>query len=198
MKVVGTGCGPGMLTAQAIEAIRKARLIYGSGRAIALAAPYITSGCDVRPIGGYRDLRTLPEEAVVLSTGDPMLAGLGPFGGEVIPGISSMQLAFARLRIPLTRGVAVNAHGRDHAGAVAQVIDELGRGKIVFLLTDPGFSITALADALRAAGIEAAIAVCEALGYPDERIATGSVGHPPAHRQDLFVLVLGDFAEPPR
>jgi cobalt-precorrin-7 (C5)-methyltransferase len=33
MKIVGVGCGPGMLTEQAAQAIRSARFIYGSSRA---------------------------------------------------------------------------------------------------------------------------------------------------------------------
>ncbi|HQA81471.1 MAG TPA: cobalt-precorrin-7 (C(5))-methyltransferase, partial [Methanoregulaceae archaeon] len=36
MKVVGVGCGPGMLTEQAIRAISDATIIFGSKRAIAL------------------------------------------------------------------------------------------------------------------------------------------------------------------
>jgi cobalt-precorrin-7 (C5)-methyltransferase len=92
MKIVGVGCGPGMLTADAIRVISGARLIYGSSRAIEIAREIIPDGCEVHEITSYRRLRELPEEAVVLSTGDPMLAGLGYLPGEVIPGISSLQV----------------------------------------------------------------------------------------------------------
>jgi len=37
MKIIGVGAGPGMLTLEAARAIREARLIYGSQRAIDLA-----------------------------------------------------------------------------------------------------------------------------------------------------------------
>ena len=90
--VVGVGCGPGMLTERAIAIIRDAELIYGSKSAIERAAPHICSGCVVRTITDYKALRKLPENAVVLSTGDPMLAGLGYLGGEVISGISSSTI----------------------------------------------------------------------------------------------------------
>ena len=50
--------------------------------------------------------------AVVLSTGDPMLSGLGYLEGQVIPGISSMQVACARLKISQLRMVPVTLHGR--------------------------------------------------------------------------------------
>ena len=77
MKIVGVGCGPGMLTEQATQAIRAAHLIYGSSRAIDMAKNLIPENCTVRSISDYRNLSQLPDNAVVLSTGDPMLAGLG-------------------------------------------------------------------------------------------------------------------------
>jgi cobalt-precorrin-7 (C5)-methyltransferase len=193
MKIVGVGCGPGMLTEAAIAAIRAAPCIYGSERAIGLARAHIPKGCKVHPITDYKRLRTLPAGAVVLSTGDPMLAGLGYLGGEIIPGISSLQVAFARLGISLTKGVVVNAHGKDHRAAVAETVDELQRGKTVFLIADPQFEITALAGQLLSAGLASRIAVCERLGYPDERIAAGTPRAPPARADDLFALVIGDF-----
>ncbi|MDG6251203.1 MAG: cobalt-precorrin-7 (C(5))-methyltransferase, partial [Methanocalculus sp.] len=45
MKVVGVGCGDGMLTEEAIAAIQGARLIYGSSRAIERVRHHISPGC---------------------------------------------------------------------------------------------------------------------------------------------------------
>lgn len=87
MKIVGVGCGPGMVTEQAAQVIRSARFIYGSSRAIGLVKKLIPDNCTVRSISDFRNLSQLPENAVVLSTGDPMLAGLGYLPGEVVPGI---------------------------------------------------------------------------------------------------------------
>ncbi|RXE57175.1 cobalt-precorrin-6Y C(5)-methyltransferase [Methanoculleus taiwanensis] len=190
MKIVGTGCGPGMLTEAAIAVLGEARLIYGSDRAIALARSHIPEDCEVRTITDYKRLRELPAHAVVLSTGDPMLAGLGYLPGEVVPGISSLQVAFARLRLPLTRAAAVAAHGRDHAHAVETAGREVNRGKIVFLIADPAFS---LAELVRALPPATKIAVCENLGYPDERIALGTAAEPPECTAELYVVVAGDF-----
>ncbi len=188
MKVVGVGCGPGMLTGEAARVIAAAALVYGSARAIALARPHIRDGCEVHEIDDYKALRSLPEDAVVLSTGDPMLAGLGYLGGEVVPGISSMQVAFARLGVSQVRGVVVNAHGRDHAAAIALAAEEIGRGRVVFLIADPAFSVPDLAAALDG---EARIAVCEDLGYPEERIDVGTAAAPPVPVSGLFVVVAG-------
>ena len=112
MIVVGVGCGPGMLTYEAIKAIEAASLIYGSVRSIILAKPHIGPACRVEVIEDYGNLDALPKDSVVLSTGDPMLAGLGHLGDEVIPGVSSMQLAFARLKLPLENGTVVSVHCR--------------------------------------------------------------------------------------
>ncbi len=191
MKVVGVGCGPNLLTEEAIRAIEQAALIYGSGRAIAIARPHIRPGCTVATIDDFKALHTLPKDAVVLSTGDPMLAGLGYLDAEVIPGISSLQLAAAKMRIPLARIVPVVAHGTGHERGMQDAIGELSRKKIVFLLADPKFDVAELYR--RAAGFPIRVAVCENLGYPDERISTGPISSPPFPAGDLYSLVLGDF-----
>ena len=112
MIVVGVGVGPGMLTEEGIQAIRKASVVYGAKRALEIAQDYIS--CEAKPIKDYKSLHLLPADAVVLSTGDPMFSGLGKFAGEkdtVIPGISSMQVACARTKVNLTNLCAITAHG---------------------------------------------------------------------------------------
>jgi cobalt-precorrin-7 (C5)-methyltransferase len=197
VKIIGVGCGPGMLTEQAIAALRSATLVYGSGRAVELARPCLPDSCRVHIIEDYGSLRALPEEAVVLSTGDPMLAGLGYLKGEVIPGISSLQIAAARLHLPLTRIAVISAHGKDHASAITEAVAEVGWGKIAFILADPDFSLEDLARETERAGLSPAIAVCEELGYPAERIAVGDTRHLPEIRSPrLYSLVLGTFSAP--
>ncbi len=195
MKIVGVGCGPGMLTADAVRVISGAWLIYGSSRAIELARETIPPGCEVHEITNYRALRELPEEAVVLSTGDPMLAGLGYLPGDVIPGISSLQVALARLHIPMAGISVVVAHGRDHAGSLDQMSEELRRGKIVFLLADPDFDIEQAAVRAREACGECRIVLCEDLGYPGERIVSGTVDNVPVPDKSLYSLIIGRWPD---
>jgi cobalt-precorrin-7 (C5)-methyltransferase len=192
MKIVGVGCGPGMLTGEAILALKGARRIYGSRRAIELARDALPRSCEIHEIRDYASL-DLPEDAVLLSTGDPLLAGLGDRAGEVIPGISSLQLAFARLRLPLVKAAVVDGHNRDPGLAIAVTVDEVLRGKIVFLLADPSFPVPDLAAGLRKERIPCTIALCEDLGYPAERISRGTPEHPPEVRSRLFSLVIGRF-----
>ena len=68
MKIIGVGCGPGLLTEQAIRELKRARFAYGSERAIELARPFLPKNCTVRSIDDYKKLGDLPDNAVILST----------------------------------------------------------------------------------------------------------------------------------
>lgn len=190
MIVVGVGCGPGMLTEEAIDRIVNATRIYGSKRAVDIVRRYIPSDAEVGLLTDYSNLSGLPMDSVLLSTGDPMLAGLGHLGSEVVPGISSMQLAFSRLRLPMTRGVVVDAHGREHAEAISEAMEDLDRGKVPFLLTDPSFDIEDMARMMLERNSDVTIALCERLGYPDETITFGRASCPPKGSSELMVIVL--------
>lgn len=195
MKIVGVGCGPGMLTKEAIDVIEQATKIYGSKRAIDLVREYTSPSCQVSVIEDYKRLSELPGDAVILSTGDPMLAGLGNLPGEIIPGISSLQVAAARLRFGLDRVAVVVVHGRDRETGILETIDEVRRGKIVFLIADPKFDVTEFYRRLGIAGFTGPvrIAVCENLGYPEERIVSGDLLAPPRPLSGLYSLVIGAF-----
>jgi cobalt-precorrin-7 (C5)-methyltransferase len=193
MKIIGVGCGPGLLTEQAIRELKAARNVYGSERSIELARPHLSSSCRVKSIDDFKSLHRLPQDSVILSTGDPMLAGLGYLQGEVIPGISSLQLASSRLHIPLSRVAVVVAHGRGHEKGMADTVEEVKRGKIVFLLADPKFDTEELYDRLRRLSLPLQIAVCEDLGYPEEKIAVGPIQSPPCTSSALYSLVIGNF-----
>lgn len=193
MKIIGVGCGPGLLTEQAIQELKQAQSVYGSDRAIGLARVYLPNTCTVRSIDDYKKLLALPEDAVILSTGDPMLAGLGYLKGEVIPGISSLQIAAARLHIPLSRIVVVVAHGRGHEQGMRETLEEVQKKKIVFLLSDPRFSVADLYSRLAGLSLPLQVAVCENLAYPEERIVVGDIASPPLPESDLYSLVIGNF-----
>jgi cobalt-precorrin-7 (C5)-methyltransferase len=194
MKIVGVGCGPGMLTEEAVRVIGNADLIYGSERAIELASTHIGKECNARIITDYKSLRTLPENAVILSTGDPMLAGLGYLDDDIVSGISSYQYACAKLKIPMTKTTIVNAHAKDHDKAFDEICFDVSRGKIVFVIADPEFSTERLAERLEKESPDCSIAVCERLGYPDEKISEGDVRNPPSPQSGLFVLFVGVFS----
>ncbi|MFA6372183.1 MAG: cobalt-precorrin-7 (C(5))-methyltransferase [Methanothrix sp.] len=190
MIIVGVGAGPQMLTAQAAQAVAQARLIYGSKRAIDLVREHINPGSTVRIIEDYKKLQDLAEDAVVLSTGDPMLSGLGYLKGRVIPGISSLQVACARLKISQIKVVPITVHGRSlDPEAIAF---ELRRGKCVFLLTDDGTNLQSLCRYLESLGLHREVAALTDLGYPEERIDRANTACPP-QAPGLSCVFIGDF-----
>jgi len=190
MIIVGVGAGPQMLTAQAAQAVAQASLIYGSKRAIDLVREHINPDCTVKVIEDYKKLQDLEEDTVVLSTGDPMLSGLGYLKGRVIPGISSLQVACARLKISQIKVVPITVHGRSlDPDAIAF---ELRRGKCVFLLTDDSTNLPNLCLYLEMQGLHREVAALTDLGYPEERIEKANTACPP-QAPGLSCIFIGEF-----
>jgi len=190
MKIVGVGAGPDLLTEEAISAIENAQVIFGSKRALELAKEHIK--CKASILTDYT-LKMLPGNAVVLSTGDPMLSGLGKYAkpeDEIIPGISSLQLACARLRLEIEDISVITAHSRDIEVVKKRLLSELNHGKNIFLLPDSSFGVLEVAEFLNNNGLFREIAVCQQLGYPDERIEIGTSKEPPSVETDMYCLVI--------
>jgi cobalt-precorrin-7 (C5)-methyltransferase len=188
MKIVGVGCGPGMLTESAITVIKIAELIVGSQRAINIVIPFIPERAEVRTIEDYKALRNLPDHAVVLSTGDPMISGLGYLGGEIIPGISSVQVGASKTGISLTNIFLITAHGRDHEKAIEDCCEMLQKGRKTCIIADPTFPVDSLGLNIDKLNMNARIILCENLGYQGERICEGTAQKPPISRGDMFIL----------
>lgn len=194
MILVGVGCGPDLITVQAAKIIFNAKRVAGSSKALALVEEYIQEDCRVFVIEGSFRLDEYPDDTVILSTGDPMLVGYEPKDGDVIPGISSLQVAFARLVIPIETVSVVPAVGKSfHGGSIESILEEAKRGRNVFVLADPQFNVPGLAKRLKNRSIKCKIAVCENLGYEDERIAVGTPSKPPKAGSKLFSLVVGNW-----
>ncbi|PKL59844.1 MAG: hypothetical protein CVV33_05760 [Methanomicrobiales archaeon HGW-Methanomicrobiales-4] len=118
-----------------------------------------------------------------------MLSGLGYLPGEVIPGISSVQLGAARLHIPLTRLLILSAHGRNHEETISTTVDEVNRGRSICLITDPGFHINTLAEHLQL-NPDIAIIACQDIGYPFEEIIRGTARTPPKPISGMYILFI--------
>jgi len=190
MKIVGVGAGPDLLTEEAITAIENAQVIFGSKRALELAKEHIK--CKASILTDY-SLKELSGNAVVLSTGDPMLSGLGKYAkpdDEIIPGISSLQLACARLRLDIEDISVITAHSRDIEVVKKRLLSELDHGMNVFLLPDSSFGAPEVAEFLNNHGLLREIAVCQQLGYSDERIVMGTSEEPPSVETDMYCIVI--------
>jgi precorrin-6Y C5,15-methyltransferase (decarboxylating) len=114
---------------------------------------------------------------VVLASGDPLLFGIGArmvaaIGKDrvvVLPNVSSIAAAFARIRQPWDSARMVSLHGRDRRFAL---LDALKGHAPVAVLTDPEQSPDRLAAWLLERGIDRLrMAVFERLGDPQERVA---------------------------
>jgi precorrin-6y C5,15-methyltransferase (decarboxylating) CbiE subunit len=115
------------------------------------------------------------KKIAVLVSGDP---GLYSFLGTisqvlekedyvVIPGVSTVQIAFARIGERWEDATLLSLHGRKMDDLVARVESS----KKTFLFTDPGFPPEKIAAYLLERGVENRRAiVMENLTYPDERI----------------------------
>ena len=128
----------------------------------------------------YSILKSNSEKSVaLLATGDPMWYGagaslvreLGPHGCEVIPAVSGLQLAAARLGWPMAGCEIVTVHGRPHAALAARLYP---RARILVIAQD-GSTPARLAEILRHRGYGAAsLHVLSHLGGADEQRIDGT------------------------
>jgi precorrin-6Y C5,15-methyltransferase (decarboxylating) len=117
---------------------------------------------------------------VVLASGDPLFYGtaryvcskLGKDRFEVVPHVSSMQLAFARVKESWEEAFLANLSGQ----SIERVIDRVRSSDTAGLFTSDQWPAPAVARALLDEGIDSFQAyVCENLGSPDERVTQGSL-----------------------
>jgi cobalt-precorrin-7 (C5)-methyltransferase len=185
--LVGTGPGSSdYLTAAAIKVAESVDVLVGSQRALDLFPGFVGDTLVLRA----RNMDEMMKKSIslvdggknvaILSTGDPGFSGvLKPILNlrddldlEVVPGISSLQLAAARLQIPWDQVNLLTLHGKGNSGVI---LDFMDNGKSTIVL--PDFRVEKLAQFLLENGVdpERKVAVCERLSYPDERVFKGTL-----------------------
>jgi len=188
-KLYLVGIGPGSsdyLTKAAIECANSVDVLVGSQRALDLFPGFAGETLVLRA----RNMDEMMKKSIslvdegrnvaILSTGDPGFSGvLTPIlklqedlDLEVIPGISSLQLAAARLQLPWDEINLLTLHGKGNSQVILDYVDN---GKPTMVL--PDFRVEKLAQFLIDEGINPGrkVSVCERLSYPDERIVTGNL-----------------------
>ncbi len=194
MKVVGVGAGPRMLTERAIEAIKTAHRVYGSARALKLADQYIRG--ERITLDNYET--HFDDDACILSTGDPMLSGLGkkaPSDAEIIPGISSLQLACARLKVDAIDLIAITIHGREPSESKKKLREVLRFKRDLLILADPSFDVSDICCYLDVLGYDGEVIILEDLGYETEKVSFGRIVSPPERQSSLFCLIIRNLAK---
>ena len=199
--VIGvTPSGVSGLSPETAQLLHKADIVLGGKRLLdlfpSIKGRKVILGNDLAGITKIIKNSLGKELMVVLASGDPGFYGiagylsetLGKDKLEVIPNVSSMQLAFARIRESWDDAVLVSAHGRgvDPVIKTARFADKIG------IFTDRENTPSAIAGALITNGISGFRAyVCQDIGTPEEKII--NAGLPDMVKMDfspLNVLVL--------
>lgn len=192
-KIYIIGIGPGSseyLTKKAVDTVKTSDYTVGSTRAIDLF-----DDVNIKIAFNVKDLLDKLEKGVdlaiegntvsILSTGDPGFSGVlntvlrianeknfPEEKIEVIPGISSLQLAAARNHIQWDNANVMTFHGRENIEDILKVINN---GKTTIAL--PSKKVRDMAQFLLDNGVDEhrEVVVCERLSYDDEKIVRSTL-----------------------
>lgn len=188
-RIVIAGIGPGnpdyMVPAARI-AIEKAKVLVGGSRALGQFAQEnqetMAIKADIGVVMEFIREKLTVSDVVVMVSGDPGYYSLldavrRNFSEDVIkviPGISSMQLAFSRLALPWHDADLLSFHGREPEMAKLNY----SKGRILGFLTDTKNNSRTVPEKLMQAGwpAEAKLAICARLSYDDEEIVKTTLG----------------------
>ena len=206
-KIIIVGCGPGAedyITPAAQAAAGKADVLIVSRRLKDLfpecPAERIDSGTDVAGIlDTMASRRNDGRQVVLLATGDPGIASLAQpvirrFGREnceVIPGISSVQVAFARLGLGWQDARIVTAHSRDPEVSAA----DLREAKKIAILGGRPEALTWTAGLIAEMGGDRRVFVCENLTLPGEQVRKVSANELttlPVSTRAIILIIKGE------
>ncbi len=201
LSVIGIGCRP--LDQKAHQALVDACAIFTSHRLSLVFSRYdeyesvrdkmqVINSVD-ETINAIRQRLSgaHPGPVALLASGDPLFFGIGrravqEFGREnieILPDLSSIQLAFSRIGIPWDNAFLMSLHGGPDPGKRRRLkydIEDLpvllGAHSKISILTDREKNPKAIASFLQASAIKhkLLIYVCEKLGYPEEKITKGT------------------------
>ena len=199
--IVGIGDdGLGGLTESARRIFREADVVLGAESTLRLL-----EDLDARKIvldpdmpAALRQVREAlsARRPVLANYGDPLFYGVARYLGdrlgkdqfEVVPHVSSMQLAFARVKESWEDAYLTSLAGRP----IHTIIDRIRTAEKVGLFSSDDCPPSKLAHALLDAGIDYfRVFVCENLGQPDERVTQADLLELTSMEFDpLHVLIL--------
>jgi cobalt-precorrin-7 (C5)-methyltransferase len=197
-KISIIGIGPGSrdyVMPIARAKVQKAALVIGAERALCLFKGDI-KGEELKltaknlndTLARAIEAAEAGESVALLSTGDPGFSGLlktflKASKGEnvevdVTPGVSSIQICAARLRIDWDEAKLFSFHDRVNAEKKEELADAIVEGKDALLLPNPKvFSPSDIAKFLIGKGVpeDTSAFICENLTLEDEKIATSTL-----------------------
>ena len=192
-RVTVIGCDSRPPAPEAAEALAQAKLVIGANRHIANAPiPPHAERMELRHLDEALDAAAAhPGPVTLLASGDPGFFGIvralraRGIIPTVIPAVSSVALAFARIGLDWDDALVLSAHGRDPRQALAAA---LAHPKAA-ILTAPGTAHD-LGEYLRASGKK--VYVAEQLGTPGEKVTE----NPGASPRDPNILIAVDDDAP--
>ncbi len=206
-KVYLLGISGQELSAEQKRFVKRCGTVVVSSRYLHLITPYEKNILAMAPVNEMLAAvsgQLEQSNVAVLAGGDPlfygigrkMLATFGPEAVEIYPGVSSMQLAFARFKEPWDDVFFISLHGRSGANLARMLLPH----RKVFVLTDqqhsPDMVAATLLGHLRACGQESVaesyeVMVGENLGSTKERLIRGSLEEISGQSfADLNVMIL--------
>ena len=181
INIVGIGLdGAAGLSPPVLQLVKQATLLVGSDRHLSyfpdLPAEHLLLDDFTQVIRVVKN-RLQRESIVILVTGDPLFFGLGrlllaelpPEQLRFHPHVSSIQLAFSRIKVPWNDARTISIHGR----SLEELTDALRQGvNKIAVLTDGTNNPSAIARLLLALDLPSFYQfwVCENLGSADERV----------------------------
>ncbi len=183
--VLGVGSdGLRGLTGRARELLQQAQIVLGSETTLSrlpeIEAERVHIGGDLSETAQFLESNLGKKRMVVVASGDPLFYGvarwlcdrLGKDRFEVLPHVSSMQLAFARIKESWEEAYLTNLASH----SLEEVLDRIRTAETVGLFTSEEEDPPTIARQLLARGLDYFKAyVCENLGAPDERVTQGEL-----------------------
>ena len=201
MIVAGIGPGhPDFVLPAALHAIREANVLVGGSRALSdfsvEGQRTMTIRGDIPAVMAFIREALTENDVVVMVSGDPGYYSLldalrRDFDEErlsVIPGISSVQFAFARLSLPWHDASLLSFHGRRPSDA--ELAYEPGR--VVGMLTDTKNTSRTIPKLLMEMGWpgDAKAAICARLSYEDERVVRTTLAGAASEKEETHCVMV--------
>lgn len=192
--------GINSLSQSALAHLQSAQLVIGGTRTLQRFAAQISPDAQQRDLTGalsqvpewIRAAQAAGQRVVVLATGDPLCHGIAAYLAsrlcieaiEVIPNVSTLQLACARLGLPWQEMKFSSVHSRDAGDWVAGsdpghglygLLRDIRQHDRLAVLTSPFNTPDRIARMLVTEGLadDFEMAVAERLCQPEERIVSG-------------------------
>lgn len=198
------------LSDTARQRLASADVVIGAGRTLELVRPHLSTSTTLKDMDGLlgqvpgwiSTARDAGQTVVALATGDPLCHGiaswlttkLGRDGLEILPAVSTLQLAFARFKTPWQDIKISTCHSADAgewfvgatpAHGLYKLMRAIAQHPRVALFTGPDNNPARLARALITAGYgdEVKLSIACRLLLPDEEIFTELAAVDVANRQ---------------